>query len=133
MPFAMPAIRMASWNIRSLLHHLPHMAQAKGTQVLRLLSQHDLVYLQAVRGGRDTVVRAIDRYAATHVGRVSTRHDGAARGVAVWVSKLLASQAHAITTVDIIPGRVLRDTLTRGDSDRLDRVNIHNEGLTRAD
>lgn len=44
--------------------------------------------------------------------------------MAILVSKVLAAQADAIHTVEIVPARVLRVTFTRGDSDRLDLVNV---------
>lgn len=104
MPFDIPALRAASWNIRSLLHHLPAMASPEpstGTP-------------RRIPGGYRLVV------------------GGAAGGVAILVRRFLTTLADRIHTVELVPRRVIRATLTRGD-DRLDLVNIHNEGLTRAD
>lgn len=109
------------------------MAQAKDTQVTRLLSQNDVVYLQKVRGEHDVVARAMRHYAATHTGWISCRGDGTAGGVAILVSRTMAAHADAIAAVELIPGRILRVTLTRGTTDRLDLANIHKEGLSRFD
>lgn len=109
------------------------MAQAMDTQVMRLLSQHDIVYLQEVRGAHDVVTRAICRTAATHTGWTSTRGDRTAGGVAILASKSLAAQATTITAAELVRGRILRLSLARGDEDRIDLVHVHNEGLSRAD
>lgn len=109
------------------------MAQGKDTQVIRLLSQHDIVLLQEVRGAEAVVGRAIRRYAATHTGWSSTRVDGTSGGVVILVSNAIVAQATEVEATPLIHGRVLRLTLKRGVTDRLDLVNVHNEGLSNHD
>lgn len=109
------------------------MAQAKDTQVTRLLTQHDIVLLQEVRGAGDVVSRAIRRYDATHTGWSSSRGDGSAGGVVILVRYTIVSQATEIEAAPLVHGRVLRLTLKRGATDRLDLANVHNEGLSNHD
>lgn len=109
------------------------MAQAKDAQVTRLLSQHDVVILQEVRGAAGVVQIVVDRFAATHRGWASTMNDGASGGVVILVSNAIVKLATEVEAFPIVLGRVLRLTLRRGNSDRLDLVNVHNEGLSCQD
>lgn len=123
----------ATWNTRSLLHHVPATAQAKDTQLTRLLATHDVVLLQEVRGDHDMVHRAAMRHRATHACWTSTSPTCMAGGLIVFVSQSIAAMATQVESAPLVPGRVLRLTLCRSHIDRLDLVNVHNESLTSSD
>lgn len=79
------------------------------------------------------ISRAAARHRATHACWTSASPTGLAGGLIVLVSQTIAPLATHVEAVPIVPGRVLRLTLRRSRSDRLDLVNVHNGCLTTTD